>query len=211
MPIFRSGDKLIYFCHVPKCGGTSINRYLAARYGRVAFFDGTYHSNPDPWCRTSPQHIAADDHLALFPAGFFDAAFTVVRNPVTRILSEFYYLRDRLKMVSGGRDFSEWLREILAVYYKGRFTLDNHLRPMCEMVPPGARVFKLENGLEQIVAYLDQLTSPVEGFRTIERHQQKDPTSETVRLAADDVALIETFYARDYDRFNYERGNPMEG
>ena len=42
MPIVRINSKLVYFAHVPKCAGSAVERYLAARFGPLGFLDSTY-------------------------------------------------------------------------------------------------------------------------------------------------------------------------
>jgi hypothetical protein len=205
MPIFRTERNLIYFCHVPKCGGAAITRYLRERFGSVAFFNARYFDYKDPWNRTSPQHISSDDLSALFPASFFDFVFAVVRNPVDRMISEYHYLRDGHRKLPLEQSFSNWLTTLPGVYRANRFALDNHLRPMCEMVPSDATIFKLEDGLSQVVSYLDEICGCDTGPRVIERFHARDERIERVRATTEDVALIESLYSKDYDRFGYIR------
>ena len=205
MPIVRTDRKLIYFCHVPKCGGAAVTRYLKDRFGSVAFFHNRYFDYKDPWNKTSPQHVSADDLSTLFPIGFFDAMFAVVRNPVARMISEYHYLRDGVCSIPLEQTFSNWLTEIPTAYTKNRFLLDNHLRPMCEIVPPSATIFKLEDGLDQVIGYLDDLCGSKSDLRTIERFHARDERIEPVTATAEDIALVERIYSRDYDRYGYDR------
>jgi hypothetical protein len=39
MPYVTAAGKLIYFAHVPKAGGSSVENYLAARFGPLAMLD----------------------------------------------------------------------------------------------------------------------------------------------------------------------------
>ena len=136
MPIFRIESKLVYFCHIPKCGGTAVSRYIKARFGQVAFLDEAYLAIRDPWSKTSPQHISADDLGNLFPANFFDASFAVVRHPVPRIISEYHFRRDIEKSIAENLSFSDWLKNILEVYSGSRLALVCAVR----VVPRNIRV-----------------------------------------------------------------------
>lgn len=96
MPIVRVGDQLVYFAHVPKCAGTSVEEYLAARFGPLAFLDRAYpdrDGRDSAWNRTSPQHIDVATFERLFPADLFAASFTVVRHPANRLLSSYRFER----------------------------------------------------------------------------------------------------------------------
>lgn len=205
MPLFRVGTKIAFFCHVPKCAGTAVSRYIEARFGPVAFLDAAYLAIRDPWNKTSPQHISADDLKHLFPDNFFDASFAVVRHPVSRIISEYHFCRDREKSIPENLSFSNWLKNIPELYSGSRWVLDNHLRPMCEIVPNGSLVFKLELGLERVVSFLDELANDQSGPRTVERTLERPETVEVAVPSQEDVALIEKFYSRDFDRFEYKR------
>lgn len=205
MPIFRVNDKLAFFCHVPKCAGSAVNRYIEARFGKLAFLDEGYLADRDPWNRTSPQHIASEDLRKLFPDDFFDVSFTVVRHPVARMLSEYHYLHDLVMSIPDSLSFSDWLWGIPQTYSKTRWALDNHLRPMCEMVPNSSVVFKLENGLDNVVSFLDALANDKSGPRSIERTHQRPRTVELAVPSVEDIALIERLYSRDFDRFEYAR------
>ena len=62
MPFFRLRQQLIYFAHVPKCAGTSVEAYLQRRFGALAFRDQFHYRDPGPrWTVTSPQHVTAAD------------------------------------------------------------------------------------------------------------------------------------------------------
>lgn len=205
MPIFRIQEKLIFFCHVPKCGGTAVSSYIRARFGSVAFLNEGFFRVNQPWTLTSPQHVSADDLRQLFPAGFFDAMFAIVRHPVSRIISEYLYLRNHRGIIPFDQTFSEWLSTLPGMYASGRFLLDNHLRPMCEIVPESSTIFKLEDGLEKVLEYLDLVSGDQLGPRTIHRAQESQGNSKPFIPCEDDIEFIEKFYARDFDRFGYEK------
>lgn len=39
MPMAKFGDECIFFAHVPKTGGTSVEQYLQDRFADVVLFD----------------------------------------------------------------------------------------------------------------------------------------------------------------------------
>lgn len=213
MPIFRAGPKLVYYAHVPKCAGSSVNWYLEERFGELAFSDRSYTKQPPRlrWTRSSPQHIDRDSLERLFPKGFFDAVFTIVRHPVDRLVSAYHFQLDVERSISSQVSFSDWLADIADRLEEDPFAFDNHVRPMTEIVPETAHVFHVEHGLDQIVIWFDALTGQADGPRALPRmneygaytgkRSQKATPSET------DLAQIARLYAADFERFGYELGS----
>ena len=97
MPFFKAQDRLIYYAHVPKCGGSAIAYYLEDRFGTLGFYDNSFHKKRflnRAWTATSPQHVDAQTLQSLIPLAFFDAMFAVVRHPVPRTVSTYHFQRE---------------------------------------------------------------------------------------------------------------------
>lgn len=205
MPFFRASEKLIYFAHVPKCAGTAVERYLRERFGAVGFVDEHFFSLPNSlqWSRSSAQHVPVNILDRLFPAEFFDASFAVVRHPVDRLVSEFHYLRDHLLRIDPSESFSSWISQIDGAVRANPWIYDNHLRPMTEMVPVGATVFRLEDGLERIIPYLDALVGYSDQSLRFDRVLTRDESIPKVIATAADIAVIERLYQEDFEFFGY--------
>lgn len=210
MPMFRAGSKLVYFAHVPKCAGSSMLHYLRDRFGTVAFHDGKFHFVPDAarWSRTSPQHVDAQTLERMFPNGFFDASFAIVRHPVSRLFSAFHFQREVERLVPMGMTFGAWIEKTAAERIDSPFIYDNHTRPMDEIVPAGAATFQLEAGFAPLIIWLDELTGDAKGPRSLPKvnerggsgRQKVDMTTPTPA----DIKLIAKIYSRDFERFGYE-------
>ena len=65
-----------------------------------------------------------------------------------------------------GLTFGEWLHDLEDIQTYQPIAFDNHTRPMNNIVPQGAKVFHLEQGLEQIVPWLDEVTGDTSGPRS---------------------------------------------
>ncbi len=198
-----------YFAHVPKCGGKSIEAYLTERFGELAMVD-QHHERPPPgdrWSKSSPQHISLRYLERIFPADWFASSFAVVRNPVTRFASAYNYRVAILGTIPPGMNAEQWFAEYRALEGVSNFLFDNHLRPQDDLVPENARVFRLEDGLDGIVPYLDEITGDQSGPRRIEHlHETKDEMQDDVRsetLSARLLAELRSYYARDFERFGY--------
>lgn len=210
MPMFRANSKLVYFAHVPKCAGSSMLRYLQDRFGTVAFHDAAFHAVPEDrrWTKTSPQHVDAKTLARMFPEGFFDASFAIVRHPVSRLVSAFDFQREVEESVPKDVTFGAWIEKTTAERVDSPFIFDNHTRPMDELVPAGAATFKLEAGFAPFIAWLDELTGDAGGPRSLPKvnerggsdRQKADKTTPTPA----EIKLIAKIYARDFERFEYD-------
>lgn len=220
MPIVRINGKLVHFAHVPKCAGTAVERYLSDRFGAdmLGFIDRSFHRLPRRrrWNKSSPQHIPRTDFARMFPDGFFDARFAVVRHPVDRLVSVFRYHRDIEQLIDPETGFQDWLDGLTEAHRKQPFYLDNHARPMTEFVPDGAKVFRIEDGTGPILRWLDKLAGDQKGPRRIGRRNTYDqrlkvdrrdsgPDAQVTPAAR---ARIADLFAPDFERFGYEGGKP---
>ena len=212
MPIAKISGKLIYFAHVPKCAGTAVELYLQARFGRLALHDLRYasHAPETLWTRTSPQHIDLVSLGRLIPPGFCEASFAVVRHPVERMLSAYHFQSEVHAIIAPDCTLSDWLADLPGLLAADPFYADNHCRPMGDLVPEGAVVFRLEQGLAPVVDWLDDLAGNQDGPRSIGAVNMRGsgpqhPRSLTSRLVPTpaDVAAIEALYAADMVQFGY--------
>lgn len=209
MPIFKTAGKLIFYAHVPKCGGSAVEAYLGDRFGSVAFQNISYLSLPEAarWSRTSPQHIDVASLDLLFPPDFFDFSFSIVRHPISRMVSAFHFQQDVERSIPKGTGFSEWLEDLREIMEETPFAHDNHIRPMNELVPQGAHIFHLEHGLDALVPWLDTITGDANGPRAVPHiNKQGDYTkskNSRVTPTPAEVAQIVDIYGADFKRFGY--------
>lgn len=210
MPFFKAGNKLVYYAHVPKCGGTAVAYYLQDRFGSLGLYDSSFHQARKynrPWSRTSPQHIDAASIETIIPISFFDAIFSVVRHPVPRTVSTYHFQREVEGCIPEDISFSDWLIELETTGFTP-FEYDNHVLPMSKLVPRGGQVFYLEHGLDPIVIWLDELTGLKSRPRTIlpenTRGGNRNGQSKKVVPTEDDIDRIGRLYSEDFDRFGYE-------
>ena len=218
MPSLTLPDRLIWFAHCPKAGGTSVEQVMVARWGDAV---GHLHWGWDLWWRrggwriadppNSPQHLTWEDaarHLPRPP----DAIFAVVRDPVARMASEHRWQRGhrrgtRLGKLLARLPFSLWLRLMLAVAARNPHAFDNHLRPQADFIPERAEVFRLEAGLAPPLRWLEEATgAEVDASDMPHALQSGAPAPVSPR----DRALIGRVFARDYIRFGYARPRDVE-
>lgn len=205
MPIARVGAKLVYFAHVPKAAGTSVEAYMEERFGPMAMLDRRHFalSEEDRWSRTSPQHVALETYRRIFPPSFFDLVFAVVRHPVARLASAYRFHQEVTRLVPKDLSFAAWLDGLDEVLAVRPFAYDNHARRMVDLVPEDATVFRLEDDLDAVVDWFDE----IEGERRGPRHMLVRNTSAGAALAVvgpEETARIAERYAADFDRFGYD-------
>jgi hypothetical protein len=210
VPFFKAAGKLVYYAHVPKCGGSAIAHYLQDRFGELGFYDSLYHRrlrSGTPWTRTSPQHVDAETLGSVLPVSLFDEIFAVVRHPVPRTVSTYHFQREVEGRIPDGVSFSRWLEELEARGFEP-FEYDNHVLPMHRLIPEGAQIFHLEHGLDALVAWLDLLTGREDPPRAVLHENARGAVvkvdTEKVVPTPEDVARIKRIYAPDFERFGYD-------
>lgn len=219
MPSLALDGRLIYFAHCPKAGGTSIERFMVDRWGervgllgwgwdRLWAWQGGERAGGIP---SSPQHYIWTDAAGVLPDQP-DAVFAVVRDPVARMVSEYRYQKSERRTGRMGRvlhllDFSTWLHLMAAVHARNPYAFDNHLRAQAEFVPEGATVFRLEDGLAEVGAWLCRQANeqpPSDMPHDLKSAARPIP----VVLHATDIALISSWFAEDFQRFGYPVPDP---
>jgi len=201
MPVFRSQGSLIYFAHIPKTGGSSVENALTAAGAKRAMQMSKVKNDLAGHGKCTPQHIHAEVYTRYFPKGFFDYAFTIVRNPFARIASEY-----KMKVLNGKEEASPdiWITQALNRFEKAPFTRDNHIRPQVDFLAPYVDVFKLEVGLKQpIDKALEVLGLP--GISKIPHARRS--TAEKLVIKKKTLQQISTTYAQDFETLNYETGS----
>ncbi|MEO0679256.1 MAG: sulfotransferase family 2 domain-containing protein [Pseudomonadota bacterium] len=230
MPLAHAPDgRAIYFAHVPKAGGSSVEDRLEARFGPLQLLDRAHEprrrarATAEP---VSPQHMPGAEAARRLPQVASGRAwrFAVVRDPLRRLLSAH-----RFQFHGMGREdparrpppwrarfarlgLTPWLALSLAATRLDPGYLDGHLRPQVDFLPPdppGAapcETFRLEDGLQAVEARLDALfgPGPAGGMGHALRAGKRDgPTPSRT-----DLRLILRAHGADYDRFGYARPDP---
>lgn len=224
MPIARlPNHKLIYFAHVPKCAGTTVEAYLGARFGPLGLLDLRFAKRPvqDAWSLSPPQHMPEPVRRDLLPDTLFDALFATVRHPATRLRSVFLFQREIEKAIPPQTSFPHWIGTLARSLATDPYALHGHLRPMSEYVPREARVFRTENGLAPLVTWLDALAQQEDPACKMERmnvtsdrlakSQPAGRKPPAVQLGKPVLEQIADIYAADYDRFGYSMTPPKAG
>lgn len=210
MPLFKIGDGLHYYAHVPKCGGSSIGIYLEDRFGALAFRIPNFHETPEPhrWSRSSAQHVDWATLTTLIPEEWIVSAFAVVRHPVSRLVSSYLFQRDVEKLIDPSVSIDDWFRKWVEESDARPFSFDNHLRPQSDIAPDWATVFPIEAGLDALVPYLDGVAGDQNGPRKLPFYNEAQvrASGEKPVLSDSVLQLVESYYAEDFRRYGYRIG-----
>ena len=154
MPVYRIHGKSVLFIHVPKTGGTSVENFLRQHGPEGLHSRGAKLVKPAKGSALSShvplQHFHAELLQAVFPQGYFDYAFMIVRDPVARLRSAYMHSRE-LGRPEGQLTFDHWTRLMLPLAARLPYLRNNHLRPQAEFECFGAQVFRFEEGVDSII------------------------------------------------------------
>ncbi|AUQ68770.1 sulfotransferase family 2 domain-containing protein [Phaeobacter inhibens] len=196
MPLYRHGDKIILFIHVPKTGGSTIEEVLSTSGARQAL---KYYQRLG-YAKATPQHMHWELLEHWVPEDFYDYAFMVVRHPIARMISEYRW-RSEISETELP-EFEIWVNRQLGRYEKNGFILDNHIRPQHEFLGPDTEVFRLEDGLERpVFIALERLGLPTDDF---EIHHARKSERNLLTLTEKTLQDIRSFYATDFEVFDFD-------
>lgn len=204
MPIFNDLSNQILFIHVPKAAGTTIEENFlqldftmtyrrGGRYGKLNMFDKVN--------GCSPQHMHAallDRH---FDSGNFDWIFTIVRNPLDRLVSEYNFRKTTMKNFEFKR-FDDWILHAFSCFESNPFIYDNHLRPQSEFIWGETEVYKLESELNILFDKISSIADTKKKFDA-KSYMTSNKFQNTKNISRSSRKLIEDFYSHDFEYFGY--------
>ncbi|TIC89221.1 sulfotransferase family protein [Nocardioides sp. GY 10113] len=206
MPVFLSAQQSVLFVHIPKSGGTTMERMFSATGWKMRFYN-TAKTEPRlmPLRRCSMQHYHGALLREMLDLPQFDLRFTVVRDPIARFRSE-YMMRNRKDPRTDAASVEAWADRAFEQYAANPYVLDNHLRPQHEFLVDDVRVFRLEDGMEQAVAGVEAALG-VTLERDVNRGQDSTKhvgiPSSAVEVSPALEERLRDFYAEDFRTFGY--------
>ncbi len=206
MPVFLGADRRVLFVHVPKTGGTSVERLFSGNGYRMSLRDGKVGKESVNWVRRcSPQHLHAAMLSEMLLLDRFDLIFMLARDPLARFRSE-YSMRHRDDLRTDAETVSRWTERVFDRYGEDPYLFDNHLRPQSEFRLPATEVYRLEDGLEAMVSDLNArfgLDLPAEVPHAMNRAKASGVASRDVEISEATSARVRDFYRADYEAFGY--------
>lgn len=196
--------KNLLFIHIPKTGGSNIENQIKKHTSQSLYSGNTNNLLDPPYNKTSLQHqfyitlYKFKDRLNIN----FDniKIFSIVRDPYTRIISDLIWH----KLIKNDST-PEQIYYIIKNNYLNRDNLDNHNEPQYKFITDenlklieNIKIFKLETLNESN----DELNNFL-GFNIniIKNNVNKDYSK---YLNKDSITLINDFYKKDFELFNYK-------
>jgi hypothetical protein len=205
MPFCNPDGKLLYFVHIPKTGGSSMEDYLRRRFGQLFLFERKLRPhNKGAGIIVQIVHLSSWDLEQVIP-NEIDLVFGIVRDPLARIMSEYRWQSGA--SASSKMPFSTWLRIMISAARREPRVYGNHIRPMDELTPERTEVFRFEDGFEPVVARIDDVMGSSMPEMTI-GHLKNRKDFRKIEVYRQDIELINDYYAADFARFGYERPEP---
>ncbi len=210
MTIFKVHSNFIYFSHIPKCAGSSIEDYFSTfPECSISFLDREFYSSSlNNWSKSSPQHILGNVVERLFDNTFFTDYLGIIREPIDRFKSTFNYQKYWLKNIEEEMDSNFFISEILPSNYQKQGWCDNHFQTQISFLIPN-RKYKLflmnQEGIRKAKKYIDQNIFANDREKEIPRNNMaKDLYSnkvEDIELNSKSIEVIKKLYSLDFDLF----------
>lgn len=204
MPFIEANNKRVLFIHIPKTGGTSIEKALSS----IAPLNLCARAIPK-FMRVPPEHLTFSDIQTMFDHDYFDYVFTIVRNPYTRIESEYRMrcILERERFFRELPSFPIWLEQAFEAFRNNRYIFANHLRAQVEFLGSEVRVFKYENGLEPVVREVGKQLG-VDLCLPDERLLATNAAKIQIGWTHESLRKVNKVYTEDFDLLNYEQNRP---
>ncbi|WP_349829307.1 sulfotransferase family 2 domain-containing protein [Brevibacterium litoralis] len=201
MPVFLKHGKSVLFVHIPKAGGTSVERMF-----QNDGWEMQLHNARPMYRRCSPQHMHGEILAERVNLAYFDAIFGIVREPIARFRSEYAMRVELTDNTISAKVVERWADNKIRQYQSNNYALDNHLRPQHEFMVPNISIFRFEDGLENVPEWLNErfdidITSPIP--HSMNSQKRSGRSSREVQISQKLSAKLKTFYELDFNYFNY--------
>ena len=204
MPLFSSNNNFVLYSHIPKCGGSSLEKILKENSEKMSiFYADETHGFP-----CNPQHFQFSLLRHITPNIDSIPSFAVVRHPLLRVISEYIYKqkilnRKGLKPSNFSKESARYFRD----YKFDPYIHDNHIRPQIEFVSPSMRIFKLESGLHHAANFaltaLNHQSGELYKDDSLLPNILKSSYDE-LTISGKNIQAIQNFYSSDYEAFDYK-------
>ena len=203
MPYFKNENILLI--HIPKTGGSSVEKYFCDKYNINLTIDNLY-SNSD--LRLNNHSLQHSTYSEIKSYLFFNINFnnikiiTVVRNPYDRIISDLFFY----KLINKKTE-KEKIASIIDMFLKSNeIKFDNHKMEQYkylinnddEIISDKIIIMKTETLNE------DMEKNGFANFNIIINNTYRNTIDYRSLLNNDSIKLINDYYKKDFEYFNYK-------
>jgi hypothetical protein len=210
----------IIFVHIPKTGGTSIENFFDMDQNenmcfyswdidQFSFIEKHKHFTDSKKIVYEPQHYSADLLKQLISNYDDYFKFTFVRNPYTRILSEYYWFKKNQELkttiIFNPEDFHEWCEEFL-------FQINSsHKEPQVSFIDNSidfiGKFENIQNDFNSLIEKLklkQEYLNPNNTLLPVLNSIGQNKEQLVPRILEKTKKLIFNIYKADFIQFNYD-------
>ena len=201
MPLYVKDGKAVFYVHVPKTGGTAVERFFAANKFRVEYFDAGGPNGLNRFRKCAPQHMHAEQINAILRPSRMQYVFMTVRDPLRRLVSEY---KMRARAPGPLPPITRWFDQMVKQFQEDGYVRENHIRPQSEFWFPGCEIFRQEDGYgEPLVARIEEKLGVTLPSREIGIHHTGERADPDPAQLATLLPRVKQFYRSDYLMFGY--------
>lgn len=211
MPIFIKDNTTCLFIHIPKAGGSSVERRASELGWKELLSVRGINASQLSFFYSSPQHFHAELLEKILDISKIDHIFTICRHPFSRLKSEYYW---QIKQNITKAPPKHWIERIINDYKSNTYVYDNHIRPQVEFIiqDPRLKIFKLEeNGVDSAASMLGDENSSIFNMYDLKKafykkksvEKKSEKFQEVEQAFEDKYSAICDFYYEDIKYFNY--------
>lgn len=174
------------FIHIPKCGGHSVEAAMGIPHKKFARHEYSFKY----LFGNELQHLTFMEAELILPQSAFDRSFTIVRDPIERIISEYYWSGNW----TGVDAFLE--ERVKTAFERNDRNLDRHLLPQVNFISGKASVDEIF-GFGQFDEVADYL-----GVKGIPHLNKKRKNSFEPELYRELASIARNYYSDDFDLYH---------
>ncbi|PMK74235.1 hypothetical protein BCT94_10620 [Vibrio breoganii] len=195
MPItYNEKKELVLFIHIPKTGGTTVENYFNIK--SVLYSD----SSINTFFKTNLQHLSCDQLKSIGVEHLSEKSFMIVRNPLDKIISEYFWYRQRSSYHRLVLNFDAYVKFVFDKYKSDNSYADNHIRPQYMFELESTQVYKFEDGFESILKSIET-DFDLKVFGSLKVHNKSK--RKRLNILPSTLESIFNMYETDFYKYNY--------
>ena len=208
MPYFKNENVNILYIHIPKTGGSSIEKYFSKKYNIPLNKDSLYNHFFFKGIHVSSQHITYNtihEFNVKFKIDFNNLKIiTSVRNPYERLISELFYI-NAININSTTFQVEQIIKAKMYALMKNIHIQDNHFMQQYKFlldknnkINPNIIILKNES-LNKMMN-----NNGFSDFNEMRNSRNKNTINYYKFLNKTSINIINKVYKKDFELFNYK-------